>query len=148
MKLTFNILAIIGTAMFAGVLLAIGVILGGYWKSLSPTDFLVAFSNNSQFIQRAISVVALASIVGIICSIYISWGSKDLRLVWLSAAACIVLLLIFTMIWFGPTNAQFAARSLPITEVQAKLNTWLMLHNIRIALDALASVLGVIAVRR
>ncbi len=148
MRLLFNILAITGIAMFAGVLLAIGVILGGYWKSLPTIDFLIVFSNNAQFIQRAIPIVLLPAIVGIAGSIFFNWGNKDVRLLWISAAACIAVLLALTMIWFAPTNAQFTARSLPINDIPAKLDTWLMLHNIRIALATLASVLSIIAIKR
>ena len=37
--------------MFAGVMLAIGVILGRYWKSLAPETFLDWFSQNGKFIM-------------------------------------------------------------------------------------------------
>jgi hypothetical protein len=148
MKLIFNILAISGSAMFAGVLLAIGVLLGGYWKTLPAPDFLNAFSDNLQFIPRAIAPVTIAALVGLAGSIWLSWGDKDARTLWLWAAACIVGLLVFTMVWFGPTNAQFAAKSLPIDQVPAKRDMWLMLHNFRIALAASASILGVMAISR
>lgn len=134
--------------MFAGVLLAIGVLLGGYWKSLPALDFLNSFRDNLQFIPRVIAPVSIAALVGLAGSIVLSWRENDARTLWLWAAACIVVLLLFTMVWFGPTNAQFAAKSLPIDQVQAKLHRWLMLHNIRIALAALASVLGIIATSR
>ena len=148
MKIIFNILSISGSAMFAGVLLAIGVLLGGYWKSLPAQNFLNAFSNNSQFIPRAIVPVTVAALVGLAGSIWLSWEEKDARILWLWAAGCIVVLLIFTMVWFIPTNAQFAAKSIPIDQVPAKRDMWLMLHNFRIALAALASILGVIAISR
>lgn len=148
MKLGFNILAITGTAMYAGVMLAIGIILGGHWKTLPATDFLASFENSLQFIPKAISVVSLAAIAGIMGSILTGWGEKETLIWWVLSAACITALLVFTFIWFGPTNGQFVARSLPMEQVPAKLNTWLMLHNIRIALAALASIFGVIAVSR
>ncbi|RYE23709.1 MAG: DUF1772 domain-containing protein [Sphingobacteriaceae bacterium] len=145
MRLTFNILAISGSAMFAGVLLAIGLILGGYWKSLPAPDFVNVFNDNIQFIPRAIAPVTIIALVGLAGSVWLSRGDKDARTLWLGAAACIVVLLVFTMIWFAPTNAQFVARSLPIEQVPAKRDMWLMLHTFRIALAALASILGVIA---
>jgi hypothetical protein len=49
MRLLFNNLAISGSAMFAGVTLAIGVTLGRYWKSLPASDFLDRFSQNNRF---------------------------------------------------------------------------------------------------
>lgn len=148
MRLLFNILAIAGSAMFAGVLLAIGVILGGYWKSLSATEFLGAFSDNGPFIQQAIPAVLLPTLVGLVGSLWVSWGQKGTRVLWLMAVASMAVLLVLTMTWFVQTNTQFTAKSLPIAQVPAKLDTWLLLHTFRIGLAALASVLGVIATNR
>jgi len=92
--------------------------------------------------------VTIAALVGLAGSIWLSWGEKDARTLWLSAAASIMVLLVFTMVWLAPTNAQFSDRLLPIDQVPAKRDRWLMLHNFRIALAALASILGVIATSR
>ena len=145
MRLLFNVLAISGSAIFAGVLLAIGIILGGYWKSLPATDFLGTFSDNLPFIGRAIPAVLLPTLVGLAGSLWLSRREKDAQTLWLLATGSMALLLVLTMTWFGPTNAQFVARSLPIDQVPAKLNTWLMLHTLRIMFAAAASVLGLIA---
>jgi len=40
----------------------------------------------------------------------------------------------------------FAAKSVPLEQVPAKLDTWLLLHNVRIAVAAIASVLGIVAI--
>ncbi len=58
MQLVFRILAVAGPAMFAGVMLTIGVILGGYWKSLPPTEFLDWFAQHSGLVKRAIPLVS------------------------------------------------------------------------------------------
>ena len=147
MRLLFNILAISGSAMFAGVLLAIGVILGGYWKSLSATGFLESFSDILPFIGLVVPVVMVPTLVGLAGSLWLSRGEGVTWTLWLLAGACIAALLGVTAAWFGPTNAQFVVRSVPLDQVPAKLATWLMLHNLRIALAAVASVLGVIATR-
>jgi Domain of unknown function (DUF1772) len=128
------------------VMLAIGVILG-YWKSLSA-DFLDSFRDHGPFISRTIPAVVVPTLVGLAGSLWLSWGERDTRTLWLLSVACMAAALILTMIWFVPTNAQFAARSLPIDQVPAKRDTWLMIHNLRIALAAVASVLGVIAISR
>ena len=148
MKLLFNTLAICGSAMFAGVLLAIGVLLGGHWKRLSAGAFLDSFHAYLPLIPRAIGVVGVTAIVGLAGSVWLSWGAKEARILWLLATASLTVLLIFTSVWFGPTNAQFVARSLPLEQVIAKRDLWLMLHTVRIALAALASVLGFIATNR
>ncbi|MBD2757455.1 anthrone oxygenase family protein [Spirosoma validum] len=148
MKLFLNILAISGSALFAGVLLAIGVLLGGHWKSLSAEAFLDSFIVYLPLIPRAIGVVGVVAILGLTGSVWLSWGEKEARTLWLLASASLAVLLIFTSVWFGPTNAQFAAKSLPLDQVTAKRDLWLMLHTVRIALAALSSVLGFLATNR
>lgn len=147
MKLLVNVLAVISSGMFAGVLFAIGVLLGGYWKELSAVAFLDSFNTFLPFVPRAIAVgfVAVVSLIG---SVWLSWGDREVRLLWLLAAGCIGILSILTAVWFAPTNSQFAARSLPLDQVLANRDMWLILHSLRVVFAAVASVLGIIAVRR
>lgn len=147
MKLVFNIVAITGSGLFAGVLLAIGVLLGGHWKGLSPVAFLDSFNTFLPLVPRAIAV-GLVAVVGLIGSVWLSWGEKDVRTLWLLATACLGILFVLTAIWFAPANGQFAARSLPPDQVLTKRDTWLMLHSFRIVLATVASVLGIIAINR
>src|SRR6266446_2291579 len=79
-RMVFNSLGILGTAMFAGVMLAIGVILGGHWKSLPAKEFLDAFSANVPFIMRAIPIVLLPAVLGLGGSIWIAWSDRTTRL--------------------------------------------------------------------
>jgi hypothetical protein len=53
-KILFNILAVTGSAMFAGILLAIGVLLGGHWRSLPASEFLDSFNSYLPLIAKAI----------------------------------------------------------------------------------------------
>jgi Domain of unknown function (DUF1772) len=148
MTLLFKILAITGPAMFAGVMLAIGVILGGYWKSLPPAEFLDWFARNSGRIQSAIPLVVVPSLIGLFGMIWLDWSNAAARNLWIGAAGCILAVLAITVGYFVPSNAAFAARSIPVDQVSGKLNTWLMIHNLRIVLAVLASVLGVSATSR
>ncbi|MFK0162557.1 DUF1772 domain-containing protein [Rhizobium sp. NPDC090279] len=148
MRLVFNILAISGSAMFAGVMLVIGVTLGGYWKSLPASDFLDWFGQNGQFITRTIPLVVAPTLIGLAGSLWSGWGEGTARAYWTGAAVCIAAVLVLTVAWFLPTNAQFASRSIPVDQVPARLDTWLMIHNMRIALAMIASVLGIVAIYR
>ena len=147
-RVIFNALAISGSAMFAGVMLAIGVTLGGYWKSLPPEDFLNWFSQNNHFIMRAIPLAVIPTLVGLAGSLWLGWSDRKARTLWLAASGCVVAVFIMTIGYYVPTNADFAARSVPPEQVPGKLDTWLLLHNLRIALAAIASVLGVVAMSR
>lgn len=148
MRLLLNILAISGSAMFAGVMLTIAVTLGGYWKSLPPSDFLDWFSQNGEFIMRTIPLVVAPTLIGLAGSLWLGWSESEARALWIGAIMCIATVLILTAAWFLPTNAQFAAKLIPLDEVPARLDTWLMIHNVRIALATIASALGIVAISR
>lgn len=148
MALLFNILAVTGSAMFAGVMLAIGVILGGYWKSLPPADFLEWFARHGILVMRAIPIVVIPTLIGLAGMLWFDWSDSATRIVWLAAAGCIIGVLAITMAYYAPSNAAFAAKSVPVDQVSGKLDTWLMAHTLRIVLAVAASALGVWAVSR
>lgn len=146
MSLLFKILAVTGSAMFAGVMLAIGVILGGYWKSLPPADFLDWFARHSQLVMRAIPIVVIPTLIGLAGVLWSDWSNSANRVIWFGAAGCILAVLVLTMAYYVPSNAAFAAKAIPIDQVSGKLDNWLMIHNLRIVLAFAASALGVWAI--
>ncbi|HEV7437439.1 MAG TPA: anthrone oxygenase family protein [Pseudorhizobium sp.] len=148
MIILFKILAILGPALFSGMLLAIGVILGRYWKSLPPADFLGWFASNSGFIMFAIPFGAVPTILGLAGMLWIDWGNPAIRPIWLLAAGCIVALFAITFVYYVPANAAFAAREVPVDDVPSRLDAWLLLHNLRILLALAAAGLGVWAIGR
>lgn len=148
MSLLFKVLAVTGSAMFAGVMLAIGVILGGYWKSLPAADFLEWFAQHSQLVMRAIPIVVIPTLIGLAGVLWLDWSNSANSIIWFGAAGCILAVLAITMGYFVPSNAAFAAKTIPVDQVSGKLDTWLMIHNLRIVLAVAASALGVWAVSR
>ncbi len=148
MRLLFYILGISGSAMFAGVMLAIGVTLGGYWKSLPAAEFLNWFGQNDQFIVQVIPLVVVPTLIGLIGSLWLSCSDGRARPLWMGATACVAAVLVLTVAWFLPANAKFATKSIPLDQVPARLDTWLMVHNVRIALAIVASALGILAISR
>ena len=146
MQLLFKILAIIGSAMFAGVMLAIGVILGGYWKNLPPAEFLDWFAQHSGLVMRAIPLVVAPTLIGLVGAFWYDSKKPAARWLWLASLACIVVVLGFTITYFMPINTAFASKVVAIDQVAAMLESWLLLHNIRIALALAASVLGILAI--
>ncbi len=69
------------------------------------------------------------------------------RWLWLASLACIVVVLGFTITYFMQINTAFASKVVAIDQVAAMLESWLLLHNIRIALALAASVLGILAIK-
>jgi uncharacterized membrane protein len=147
-RLIFNILAVIGAAAFTGVMLNIGLTLGAYWKGLPPSEFLDWFSANNHLIARTIPLVALPTLVGLAGSLWLGWSEPTTRYLWLTSLGLVIGILIITFAYHLPTNSAFAAKSIPLDQVPAALNLWLLLHAVRIALGLIASVVGLIAAAR
>lgn len=135
-------------AGFSGVMLTIGVTLGGYWKSLSPAEFLEWFANNNQFVSNAIPLIVLPTIIGLVGSVWMSWTVATVRLLWLTSGLLILIVLIMTVVYFVPTNTAFATSGIEAASVTAKLNQWIMIHYVRISLAMVGAVLGIIATVR
>ena len=145
-KTVFNILAICGAAGFAGVMLSIGVTLGGYWRSLPTKEFLDWFAANNQFVSRSIPLIFMTTFIGLIGSVWLSWGSPDLKY-WLLSTACIIVVAILTFAFFVPTNTAFASGTMDEATGAAKLTQWLTLHFFRIGFGMAAAVFGCIAIK-
>lgn len=145
-RLALNLLAILGCGVFTGVMLNIGLVFGAYWRSLPPADFLAWFGANSHLIGRTIPFVAGPAAIGLLGSLWLAAAGG--RLPWLAALAAIVLLFALTAAYHLPANAAFAARAVPLGEVAAALDRWLLLHWLRVALGAVATVACVLAVAR
>lgn len=148
LRLILNILAVCGTSAFTGALLAIGLTLGSYWRSLPPAAFLDWFSRKSHFIARALPVCLAASLLGLAGSLWSGWADARQRHLWSAALLCILGLLVITSRYNGPMNHRFASKSIPLDQVPAALDMWLSAHAIRIALGLAASAIAAFALGR
>ncbi|KIC38579.1 hypothetical protein RA27_19290 [Ruegeria sp. ANG-R] len=147
LKSMFNILAICGSAGFAGVMLCIGVTLGGYWRSLPSSDFLSWFAANNHFISNTIPIIVAPTLIGLVGSIWIAWGTPNASL-WIASGVCMAIVIILTGAYFVPANSAFAGGAMPVDEVAGKLAQWIKVHYARIAFAMIAAALGVIAVAK
>lgn len=148
MKRTFGILAVTGTGMFSGALLAIGLILGSYWETLPHQQFTDVFNQNLGQIAVVLVIVGIPIFLGLGVSIWKNWNDSNDRKLWILSGVCIVALFALTAAWFLPTNDQFSNGSLSADQSASKLRTWLLLHNIRVVLAAVATIFGSFALSR
>ncbi len=148
MQAAFNILAVCGSAWFSGAMLTIGLTLGAYWRSLPPEDFLAWFTANNQLVARTIPVTVVPAFIGLIGSIWMAWGTSTSALIlWCLSALCFIGVLVFTVMYFVPTNTAFASGNFDVALVTDKLDQWISLHYFRIGGAMLGAVLGCIAMR-
>lgn len=145
-KTSFNILAICGSAGFAGVMLCIGVTLGGYWRSLPTGQFLEWFAANNQFVARSIPIIFMPTLIGVVGSVILSWGNPELKY-WLLSAACIFVVAVLTFAYFVPTNTAFASGTMDEATGAAKLSQWLSIHYFRIGFGMAAAIFGCLAIK-
>jgi hypothetical protein len=148
MLLPFQFLALVGSAAFAGVMLAIALILGAFWRSLPPADFLTWFAANSGFIARTIPLVVGPTLLGLAGSILLTWGDAGARNLWLAALGCIIALLVLTIAYFFPINAMFNKGTIALSDVPGRIDAWLGMHWVRIALALSAAGFSFIAATR
>ncbi|WP_163110653.1 anthrone oxygenase family protein, partial [Acinetobacter baumannii] len=80
--------------------------------------------------------------IGLAGSLWLDWTMPAARWLWLASLAALAGIAAITFAWHLPTNAAFAARSVPVAEVPATLDLWLRLHAVRIALGLISAVLG------
>lgn len=148
MSLLFGMLAIIGSAMLAGMMLTVEVVLGGYWKNLPPAAFLAWFARYGALLHSTAVTVFPAMGIGFAGMLGIERRNPRTCSAWLAASGCAAALFLLTIGWFAPTDSAFATGSIAPEEVSSKLDTWLLLHILRIALATGASALGLWAVTR
>ena len=102
-----NIVAVVGSATFAGVMLCIGVTLGAYWRSLPGDEFLEWFSHNHRYVARSIPIAFAPTFIALAGSVAADWGNSDGWL-WLMATLAVSTVIAITGAYFVPANRRFA----------------------------------------
>lgn len=145
MRMTFSIAAACGTATFTGAMLVIGLVLGNYWKSLPPAEFLDWFATNSNLVARVIPLFVVPALVGLMGGVICDWHAPP-RTLWLAALVCMAGILAITFFFHLPMNSVFNAKAVPLADVSGMLDRWLWLHAIRIVLGLSASIFCILAI--
>lgn len=97
--------------------------------------------------MTVITLIAPPAIIGVLGSLWISWKSPDFKL-WALSALCIVIVMVITAVYYLPANTAFANGSVEVDEVSDRLNQWILLHYVRVALAMLAAVFGVLTLTK
>lgn len=146
MQFLFNVLAITGCAIYAGVLFTIGSTLEGYWRSKKPADFLDWFGECGEGLAPACPLVLIQPFIGAIGSLILGWNVSETRWLWFAVIACIGGSHALAIARFVPRDARSAARLMPPHQTPVRISTWCTLHRVRVTLAMLASQLGIMAI--
>jgi len=142
--MVLNILGICGAGAFTGTMLTIALILGDYWKSIPPGEFLEWFRANEHLLVRMIAIVATPTAIGVLGSLLLALRSPPSLLWWGLSFAALLALAVITVLVHLPMNASFSAKSVPLDQVGPTIDSWLSWHAIRIGLGLLATVTAVL----
>lgn len=143
-----NIIGICGAGAFTGTMLTIALILGDYWKSISPAEFLDWFSTNEHLLVRMIAVVSVPTVIGVVGSLLLVLRNPPARLWWSVCLAALLALAVITVVVHLPMNAAFSAKSVPLDNVGSTIDRWLAWHALRIFFGLLATVAAVLGTTR
>lgn len=134
-------LAVVGSAMFTGVMLTIGLALGRYWIDLEPQEFAVWFEANFILLLPCVVITLVPAFLGVGWLLKQDWHIPRLRRGWLVALAGIGLASLITAVYHLPANFRLWGLDQSDAKVTSELRWWLVLHVPRV----LAGLVGAIA---
>jgi hypothetical protein len=122
-------LSVLSFGLLAGAMLLIGSSIVGFWKSLTPSDFVSWFASHSS--RLGVIMIPLGSITVLVslAAVAVSWRLRSKQRRWsVIAALCAVLVMVSYPVFFAEANASFIAASLSDSAVRALLDKWAVWH--------------------
>ena len=120
--------AVVGSAMFTGVMLTIGLALGRYWWSLEPQDFARWFEENFILLLPCVVLTLTPAFIGVGWLLRQDWNTPRLRRGWLIALAGIGIASLITAVYHLPANFRLWGLNQTDAEVSSELRWWLIVH--------------------
>lgn len=143
MKRTIGIIAIIGTVAYLGNIINIGLTDAIAWQRLDPMVFMQGFETSFLLLLPTVAVTLLPGLAGIIVSIIFNKENNEAKKSWRIALYATLISIFITSVYHLPTNLAFIDQSYSVTEAASKLQLWVILHWVRIALAIVASVFAI-----
>lgn len=140
MKRTVGIIAIIGTIAYLGNITNIGLTYAVAWQRMDPIVFMQGFETTFLLLLPTVAVTLLPGLIGIIYSIIQSRENTDAKQSWRIALYATLISLVITSVYHLPANLAFMDQSYTASEAASKLQWWVILHWVRVALALVASV--------
>lgn len=140
-RLVYQNLAVVGSAMFTGVMLTIGLALGRYWVGLEPQEFAVWFEANFILLLPCVAITLIPAFIGVGWLLKQDGKIPRLRRGWLIALGGIGLASLITVVYHLPANFRLWGLDQSDAKVTSELRWWLILHVLRV----LAGLVGAVA---
>ena len=139
-RFVYQNLAVVGSAMFAGVMLTIGLALGRYWLDLEPQEFAVWFEANFLLLLPCVAITLMPAFIGVGWLLKADWHLPRLRRGWLITLAGIGLASLITAVYHLPANFRLWGLDQSDAEVTSELRWWLILHVPRVVAGLVGAV--------
>lgn len=145
---TVNILAVIGSAAFAGGGLLILLSYGIRWLGTDPLVWRAGFWD--EFVNFALTIIPLnmITLVGLVLSARLDWQDRPIRQTWMIAIWLYVANTVFTLSYFIPQNILLIWDSYTAAQASSIRATWLGLHVLRVVIATAVPVYAILAVIR
>jgi uncharacterized membrane protein (DUF485 family) len=140
-RLVYLNVAVVGSAMFTGVMLTIGLALGRYWLDLAPQEFAAWFEANFILLLPCVVVTLVPAFIGVGWSLSKDWNVPRLRRGWLIALGGIGIASVITAVYHLPANFRLWGLDQTDSKVTSELHWWLIMHVPR----TLAGLVGAVA---
>lgn len=143
LKKTLPFTAVIGISAFAGNMINTGLSYGLHWKSLGPIDFMETFAIDFPLLLLPTIATLLPAFLSLVALFFMSEKKSLVRKYWLYALVNLLVINVFTAVYFLPLNLDFVTQEIELEKVDGLLNSWLIFHWLRIGVAILAGVFAV-----
>jgi NADH:ubiquinone oxidoreductase subunit H len=142
------VLSVLSFGLLTGAMLLIGSSLVGFWKSLTPSEFLSWFASHSSRLGLIMIPLGTITVLVSLAAAAVLWrGPARQRRFALIAALCALCVMVSYPIFFAGANASFIAGGLPDSVVRALLDQWAVWHWGRTLLGLAGFVAAILALQ-
>ena len=131
--------AVITTAAYLGLAIAIGVSFGVYWPAMEPEAFMLDFEVKFPLLLPGAGVTIFPALILTLVLFLRSPKGGAARKSWQVAFFAMLLINVITLVYHIPVNLNFMDQSYSAAQASGKLAWWVGLHWVRVALAVVAS---------
>ncbi len=147
MKIKATALAVFTISGSFGILLAMGLGFGIFWKTLDPLTFMQVFSAEFPYFIVPTVLMLLPALVSTIVLVIRYKHQKEIRQPWIYAMAGMIIAFTITNMYHLPVNLGFMELKYTATEAANKLNLWIILHWVRTAAVLMSALFAIKAIQ-
>jgi hypothetical protein len=143
------VLSVLSFGLLTGAMLLIGISIVGFWKSLTPSEFVLWFASHSSRLGDIMIPLGAITVLVSLAAVAVSWRLRSKQRQWaMIAALCALCVMASYPVFFAGANASFIAGGLSDSAVRALLDQWALWHWGRTLLGLIGFVAATLALSR